>query len=159
MRAILLICMLWLPTLALADESNLWFDTGFWTRHQIEPKECGHGGGCYRQNNTGYGLEYTLSKSTSFHLGEYQNSLFHNATYAAYAYQPLKFGPTKTGIAFTVATGYTQGANRVAIRHDHPGFDTIFVPLPMMSMEGKHVGLNLIYLPTVMASLQLKVRF
>jgi hypothetical protein len=134
-----IILLLIITPAARADD--VWLDTGFWSRHAQGNSH--H----YRQNNTGIGLETTLSESTSLHLGIYRNSLNKDGAYVSYAWQPLKVEDFKAGIAFTAATGYTKNGQ------------WIFAPLPMLTWEHSRIGFNLIYAPSIVTSLQLKVKF
>ena len=141
---VILLFLLCLPSMARADEMEVWITSGFRSWHVDESSR--H----YRQNNNGGGVELVLSDRKSIYLGTYMNSLNKPATYLGFAYQPwhpFHLEGLKVGVISTLATGYTKDGSAV------------FVPLPTITYEQRGFGINLISVPTVVTCIQLKMRF
>lgn len=116
-----------------AIPSKNWLQTGFMSYH-LDRKQTHERN--FREQNYGIGIEHKLSENSSISAGYYRNSIDKDSFYAAYAYQPLKVGPVKVGAMAGVVTGY----------HLNNG-GPIPMVLPLASIEGKRMGVNLTYVP------------
>jgi Antimicrobial peptide resistance and lipid A acylation protein PagP. len=110
-----------------------WLQTGFMSYHLDRQQTHERN---FREQNYGIGLEHKLSENSSVSVGYYRNSIDKDSYYAAYAYQPLKAGPVKIGALAGVVTGYP-------LNNGGP----IPMLLPLASIEGKRMGVNLTYVP------------
>jgi hypothetical protein len=131
---------LWIADDARADDEGLWLTSGEWSRHTDESKHN------YRQNNTGGGLQYDLSENQSIVTGYYENSVHRGTFYMGATYTPLHFYGFKVGGVFAMATGYAQFVPAVPIG----GFYTAYTY--------QRAGINFMWLPHVVAAVQLKWR-
>jgi hypothetical protein len=125
---------------AHADVESVWLTSGEWSRHTDE------GIHHYRQNNTGVGLQVDLDADSSLVMGWYNNSVHRETVYLGGTYTPWHFGGAKLGGLYVMATGYDR-----------------YVPaVPMVgifgSYEYEHAGINMMWLPGVVAAVQLKWR-
>lgn len=116
-----------------AVPSKNWLQTGFMSYHLDRQQTHERN---FREQNYGIGLEHKLSENSSLSVGYYRNSIDKDSFYAAYAYQPLKAGPVKIGAMAGVVTGYP-------LNNGGP----IPMVLPLASIEGKRMGVNLTYVP------------
>lgn len=121
------------------NTNQLWVTSGMWSRHNNEDHY--H----YRQNNTGLGLAYETPKYT-FVVGEYDNSIKQHSDYFGVMHTPLKIGPVKIGYFAGLISGYTKNVK--------------FFPMaaPMATYEYKGIGINFIWVPSVVAAVQLKIK-
>lgn len=121
-------------TCALADEDKpeIWVNVGGFSSHLNSSKN-------YNENNAGIGVEYRMSPQTSIMAGSYYNSVRHTTTYAALNWQPYRLGEWKVGLAAGLMDGY-PGVVRGG---------TFFAALPLMTYEGKQLGMNLGIIPNM----------
>lgn len=118
--------------LADADERQLWVNVGGFSSHFNSSKN-------YNENNAGIGVEYHFSSQTAIMAGSYYNSIRNTTTYAAVNWQPYLLGDWKLGVAAGLMDGY-------------PGIvrgGTFFAALPLMTYEGKKLGVNLGIIPNM----------
>lgn len=116
--------------LAEPNERELWVNVGGFSSHFNSSKN-------YNENNAGIGVEYRVSPKTSFMAGSYYNSIRHTTTYAAVNWQPYVLAGLKLGVAVGVMDGYPsieQGG-------------TFFAALPLVTYEGKKLGINFGIIP------------
>lgn len=125
---------------ARADDEGIWLTTGEWSRHTNESEHK------YRQNNTGIGIQADLSVDQSVVVGYYNNSIHRDTFYMGTTYTPLHFYGAKFGGVFAMATGYSQLVPAVPIA----GLYT--------SYAYQRAGINFMWLPHVVAAVQLKWR-
>jgi hypothetical protein len=97
----------------------------------------------YCQFNPGVGVEYGGEK-VRFVAGTYQNSLCYNSNYVGVSYAPLKLGDFKFGAALLGVTGYKVKVDR---RSGKFSDDPAFAPLPFISYERRHFGVNVLVIP------------
>lgn len=90
----------------------------------------------YNERNWGCGVEYGVAQDTRLVAGAYRNSLFRESTYAGALWLPLQFGPAKAGFIGGVVNGY---------RANGGGFSPVVVP--MITLEGHTVGINVLATP------------
>lgn len=127
------------PHLVHADE--LWVTSGMWSHHNNEDHY--H----YQQDNTGLGLAYKSDRfKYTFIAGEYLNSLDHHANYFGIINQPWSCGPVRIGYATGFVSGYTKT----------PRYEFAFAPMATYEFHG--VGMNLIWVPSVVVAAQFKLR-
>ena len=125
---------------ARADDETIWLTTGEWSRHTNEDAHK------YRQNNTGIGLQADLNSDTSLVVGWYNNSIYHETVYMGITYTPWHVGGAKFGGMYAMVTGYNR----------------YFPAVPIASLCGSYeygrAGVNIIWLPSVVVAVQLKVK-
>ncbi len=123
---------------AAAEESwpQVWLNPGIYSQHFDSGKGL-------RNNNIGFGGEVMLSNDHILLAGSFINSNRARTHYAGYEWRPLhwKFSGVDVGAgivlgAFDGYPNYREGAWFVA-------------PLPMLSIEGRRLGVNLGIIPTV----------
>lgn len=125
---------------ARADDESLWLTTGEWSQHDNQSKHQ------YRQNNTGIGIQYDVNKDASFVAGWYNNSIHRESVYMGWSYAPLHFGGTKFGVVGALATGYCRYLPATPIGGLYGSY------------EHDRVGMNILWLPSVVVAIQLKVK-
>lgn len=123
-----------------ADDESVWLTSGFSSYHTNEDA---HG---YNQNNTGFGVEYHRTHALSYIAGEYDNSIFRIARYAGVSYEPWNVLGIKFGATAGLVSGYSDR------------FKIVPVAAPSASVEFRYLGINVIWVPSVVVALQLKLR-
>lgn len=123
-----------------ADAETLWLTTGEWSTHNNQEAHK------YRQNNTGVGIEYKLDSDISMLFGYYNNSIHRESVYLGETYTPNRVGAIRLGIMGAITTGYSRVPPMVPIAGLWASYDY------------RGVGVSLMWLPTVVAAVQLKVR-
>ena len=133
-----------------SDKSQNWLQTGFLSYHlNRDQAHTRH----FREQNYGIGFEHKLSEDSSLSIGYYRNSLDRNSFYAGYNWSPINAGAVKLGVIGGVISGY-PALNKGG------AFPML---LPVASLEGKAVGINLTYVPRMkdvssVVALQLKFK-
>lgn len=129
------------------QKSELWLNPGFYSYHFDENKS-------FNSINYGFGAEYQFSSVASVTIGTYRNSYYHQSQYVGMYWQPIAIGPIKMGLVAGGFNGYSNTNNG----------GWFPAALPAFSIEGQHVGLNLLFIPTIpnrvsgSLSLQLKIK-
>lgn len=136
-RTLLLAGLMGLAVSAYADPGDIWVSNGMNSRHDDRSKH-------YRENNTGVGVEYTLTDDTAIYAGHYENSLNHPSNYIGYAWTPARLLGAKVGFLTGLVSGY--------------GSAPIVAPFPMATWEYGRFGVNLFTAPGVVTAIQLKVK-
>lgn len=97
------------------------------------------------QFNPGIGIEHQVGPSWRAVAGGYQNSSNNLTLYAGGVRSLYRFGPVQLGTMAALATGYSS--------------KPIPIGGPVLSIEGKHAGVNVILIPAAggVFGLQLKV--
>jgi hypothetical protein len=127
---------------AWADEDSgttypqVWISPGIYSHHFDPSKNL-------RNDNPGPGIEFAAARNHVYQAGSYINSVRARTYYAFYAYRPLHWqvgsAELSAGIAlgaFNGYSGYRDGAWFVA-------------PLPILSIEGRRLGVNMSIIPTI----------
>ncbi|MEW6705165.1 MAG: hypothetical protein AB1430_09980 [Pseudomonadota bacterium] len=154
--ALLLALGLGVPALAQAQapdfERELWVTSGFRSHHTKNRAR-------YNERNDGLGLEWRWAPDWQVNAGHYRNSVRRGSTYAQLGWTPLETTlPLELRLRAGAAVGVINGYTKVR-RGGY--FGTL---VPVVSLESRHVGLNLVYIPSVgkrvngAYALQLKVR-
>lgn len=133
--------------LKLDEPGRDWVNFGFLSHHQNRQAN-------FNERNYGLGWEHKISEDLSSTVGFYRNSVRRNSAYAAVLWEPLQLGPVKAGVMAGVINGYP--------RLNHGNF--IPMALPVASIEGRHLGANLICIPklkdvSAVCAVQIKARF
>lgn len=135
------------PPLIQPDPVNVWLTTGEWSRHNNNVDCPGPGKSCqerYRQNNTGIGLQLDMDRDYTAVAGYYHNSIRNETFYIGGAWTPLHEGRAKFGVVGAMASGYW------------------YTPIPIGGLYGTYeyerVGINLMWLPSVVMAIQFKVK-
>jgi len=141
------------PSSALAADFSpeVWLTPGIYSWHFNRSKDL-------RDDNWGLGAEVALAEDHAVMAGSYINSSRERSRYVAYAWRPLHWHPANLNVgagilisAFDGYSNYRDGAWFVA-------------PLPVLSVEGRYLGVNFSLIPTIKDRLdgafavQLKVR-
>ena len=140
---------LFLCNVALAeiDMSKVWVNAGFYSAHFDNNKGL-------RNANPGVGFEYALDDTWGVTAGRFVNSDNAHSNYVGTFYQPWRAGNVKWGVVGGMFNGYPKA------------FDGGWFPavLPVVSMESRHWGMNVMLVPPLKdrlygaVSFQLKYR-
>ena len=130
------------------DVRQAWINPGFYSYHLQRDKDLNN-------VNTGLGFELPLTDTYSVTAGVFHNSDHATSHYVGVYAMPYRLGPFKAGAVIGGFNGYPKA------------FDGGWFPaiLPVLSMEGRQLGLNISFVPTVgdklhgAVSFQLKYRF
>jgi hypothetical protein len=114
---------------ALAD---VWVNPGFYSHHFDTSKNLNN-------NNHGFGIEATVSKTYSLTAGVFENSDRHTSHYVGAYVMPFQRGSLKAGVAVGAFDGYPK-------MREGGWFPAV---LPVMAIEGSRVGLNISYIPKI----------
>lgn len=133
--------------LKLDEPGRDWINFGFLSHHQNRQAH-------FNERNFGLGWEHKFNEDVSSSVGFYRNSVRRESAYAAVLWEPLHLGPVKAGVMAGVINGYP--------RLNHGNF--IPMALPVASIEGRHLGANLICIPklkdvSAVCAVQIKARF
>ena len=95
----------------------------------------------YNNFNPGLGIQsdYLGIEDTRIIAGGYYNSFYRSSFYGGLSYQPLHYGIVKFGVAGGVVTNYSNLKIPV-------------MALPMISIEGEQIGLDIMGGPTIGSS-------
>lgn len=116
------------PT-ALAD---VWINPGFYSHHFDTSKNLNN-------NNHGFGIEASVSKTYSLTAGVFENSDRQTSRYIGAYVMPFQVGALKAGAAVGVFDGYPKML-------DGGWFPAV---IPTMAIEGGRLGLNISYTPKI----------
>jgi len=137
-----------LPAAQAVDLASTWVNPGFYSFHFERDKNLNNA-------NLGLGIEVPLSNTYSFTAGVFENSNRATSHYVGLYVMPFEIGPFKAGAVVGGFNGYpnaNQGGWFPAL-------------IPVIALEGRQLGLNVSFVPTVQdqlhgaISFQLKYRF
>lgn len=114
---------------ALAD---IWINPGFYSHHFDKSKDL-------NDNNRGFGVEATISKTYSLTAGVFENSDRQTSHYIGAYVMPYQVGALKAGAAVGAFDGYPN-------MRDGGWFLAI---VPTIAIEGRRIGLNISYIPKI----------
>jgi hypothetical protein len=114
---------------ALAD---VWVSPGFYSHHFDTSKNLNN-------NNHGFGIEATVSKTYSLTAGVFQNSDRATSHYVGAYILPFQVGALKAGAAVGAFDGYPQ-------MRDGGWFPAV---VPTMAIEGPRLGMNVSFIPKI----------
>jgi hypothetical protein len=139
------------PARAAGDPAGtpIWVNAGLQSYHFRRDKD-------YREQNWGIGAEALFAPDHALMLGTYLNSENVRSRYFGYQWRPFHWQPgglnVSTGVAASLIDGYPTTNNR-------GWFLTAF---PMVAVEGKWLGANVLLLPNLsqgaVLAVQLKLR-
>ena len=115
--------------LATACWADTWISVGGGSDHFCHT--CG-----YNNFNPGLGIQYTYSPDVKLVAGGYYNSFHRVSMYGGAAYQPLEYGIFHFGLIGAAVTNYSN--LRIPV-----------MALPVISIEGDRVGLDILGGPSV----------
>jgi len=118
--------------IAPAEKSALWINPGLYSYHFDQNRE-------FNAVNYGVGVEYQFSTVASVTIGTYRNSYYQTSNYVGAYWMPLALGPFNLGVVAGGFNGYLNTQNG----------GWFPAALPVISIEGKWVGLNLIIIPSI----------
>ena len=124
---------------ALAD---VWVSPGFYSHHFDTSKDLNN-------NNHGFGIEATVSKTYSLTAGVFQNSDRARSHYVGAYILPFQVGALKAGAAVGVFDGYPQ-------MRDGGWFPAV---VPTMAIEGPRLGMNISFIPKIGEQVQSALAF
>lgn len=127
-----------MPSLAMSAESSpqVWVTPGIYSWHFDRSKDL-------RDNNVGLGAEVALTDDHIVMGGTFINSNRARSHYAAYEWRPLHWQPA----GLKVSAGMVIGAFDGYPNYRDGGW--FVAPLPMLSVEGRYLGVNLGIIPTI----------
>jgi hypothetical protein len=111
--------------------SQWWINPGFYSLHFQRDKGLNN-------SNPGLGVEYRTSTVTSYTAGRFYNSDRDYSNYAGVYYQPIAIGPVRFGAVVGAFDGYPK-------MRDGGWF---LAAIPVATIEGERVGLNVAFVPT-----------
>lgn len=114
-----------------AELGEVWVNPGFATAHFDSDKDLSG-------NNYGLGVEYRWSAEMSATAGRFRNSDREKSNYLGVYYQPWKVGAVKLGAVVAAFDGYPNMRNG--------GWFPALIPVA--TLEGERVGLNIGFIPT-----------
>lgn len=118
--------------IAPEEKNTLWINPGLYSYHFDQNRE-------FNSVNYGLGLEYQFSTVASVTIGTYRNSYYQTSNYVGAYWMPLALGSFRLG---AVAGGFNGYANT-----QNGGWFPAM--LPVISIEGDWVGVNLIIIPSI----------
>ena len=130
------------------DWRKAWINPGFYSYHVQRDKDLNN-------VNPGIGFELPLSDTYSVTAGVFHNSDRATSHYVGLYAMPYRVGPFKVGAVIGGFNGYPKAFNG----------GWFPAAIPVLSMEGRQLGLNVGFVPTVgdrlhgAVSFQLKYRF
>jgi hypothetical protein len=138
------------PAKAQESAPQVWVNGGLLSYHFNRNND-------YREKNWGLGAEAVLAPDHAVILGTYLNSENRRSDYLGYQWRPLHWQPlgvdVSAGVALSLIDGYPTTNNG----------GWFLAPLPVLAIEGKRIGVNLILVPNfnrgaaLAAQLKLKV--
>ncbi len=137
-----------LPTAHAVDLARTWVNPGFYSYHFERDKNLNN-------VNPGLGIEVPLSDRYSLTAGVFENSDRATSHYVGLYVMPFDIGPFKAGAVVGGFNGYPNA--------NHGGWFPAIIPV--VALEGRQLGLNVSFVPTVQdklhgaISFQLKYRF
>ena len=114
---------------ALAD---IWINPGFYSHHFDKSKDL-------NDNNRGFGVEATISKTYSLTAGVFENSDRQTSHYIGAYVMPYQVGALKAGAAVGAFDGYPNMR----------GGGWFPAVVPTIAIEGRRIGLNISYIPKI----------
>ena len=117
---------------APAAMADIWINPGFYSHHFDTSKNLNN-------NNHGFGIEATVSKTYSLTAGVFENSDRQTSHYIGAYVMPFQMGALKAGVAVGAFNGYPK-------MHDGGWFPAA---IPTMAIEGGRLGLNINYTPKI----------
>ncbi len=114
---------------ALAD---IWINPGFYSHHFDKSKDL-------NDNNRGFGVEATISKTYSLTAGVFENSDRQTSHYIGAYVMPYQVGALKAGAAVGAFDGYPNMR----------GGGWFPAVVPAIAIEGRRIGLNISYIPKI----------
>jgi hypothetical protein len=135
--AVLSCCaVLALPARAEDIAPQVWINGGLLSYHLKRNSD-------YRERNWGLGAEAILAPDHAVMLGTYLNSENRRSNYLGYQWRPLHWQPqgvdVSAGVAVSAIDGYPATNNG----------GWFLAPMPVLAIEGKRVGVNLILIPNL----------
>jgi hypothetical protein len=138
------------PARAGENGLQIWVNGGLLSYHFNRNKD-------YREQNWGLGAEAILAPDHAVVVGTYLNSENRRSDYLGYQWRPLHWQlsgvDVGAGVTLSLIDGYPTMNNE----------GWFLAPLPVLAIEGKRVGVNLILVPNfsrgaaLAAQLKLKV--
>lgn len=115
---------------------QVWISPGIYSLHFDSSKNL-------RNDNVGLSAEVTFAKNHALMGGSYINSNRARTTFAAYEWRPWHWSVAGLELHAGVALGAFDGYPN----YRNGGY--FLAPLPLVSIEGRYVGVNLSVIPTI----------
>jgi hypothetical protein len=117
---------------APAAFADIWVNPGFYSHHFDKEKNLNN-------NNHGFGVEATVSKTYSLTAGVFENSNRQTSHYVGAYVMPFQVGALKAGVAVGAFDGYP-------LMREGGWFAAV---VPTMAIEGRRLGLNVSLIPKI----------
>ena len=131
-----------LPNAHAVDLARTWINPGFYSYHFERDKNLNN-------VNTGLGVEVPLTDVYSVTAGVFENSDRATSHYLGLYVMPFDIGPFKAGAVVGGFNGYPNA--------NHGGWFPAIIPV--VALEGRQLGLNVSFVPTVQDKLHGAVSF
>jgi len=115
---------------------QVWLNPGFLSWHFERSQDL-------RDDNWGVGVEVVLAPDHTVMAGNFINSDGERSHYATYQWRPLHWQPHGIDVSAGIALGAFDGYPNM---RDGGWFIGL---LPVLAVEGKHVGVNFSIVPTI----------
>ncbi len=115
---------------------HVWLSPGIYSWHFDTSKGL-------RNDNVGASVQLDLAPEHGFLAGTYINSNRARTHYGAYAWRPLQWRFDGVDVGLGAAIGAFDGYPN----YRHGGW--FVAPLPVASIEGRYLGANLVFIPTI----------
>ena len=115
---------------------QVWINPGIYSRHFDR-------GTNFRADNLGLGAEVLVAPDHAVMGGSFINSQRARTHYGAYQWRPLHWQPRDINVSAGIILGAFDGYPRY---RDGAWF---VAPMPVLSIEGKRIGVNLSIIPTL----------
>lgn len=116
------------------NQHDLWVNLGIYSHHFDQTKNL-------RDNNHGFGIEYSSDPAHIMMLGAFKNSNDSNTHYIAYQWRKMKWEAQGIQVYGGILVGAFDG---------YPNYRNggwFLAPLPVLSLEGKRIGINISLIP------------
>ena len=126
--------LLALAVVAMAPTAwaDVWINPGFYSYHFDKSKNLNN-------NNQGFGVEASISKTYSITAGVFENSDRETSRYVGVYAMPFKIAGFKAGAAIGAFDGYPKMRNG----------GWFPAAIPTVAFEGRQLGLNVSFIPTI----------
>ena len=115
---------------------QVWISPGIYSQHFDSSKQL-------RNDNVGLNVEVVFAKNHALMGGSYINRNRARTTFAAYEWRPWHWNAAGLELHAGVALGAFDGYPN----YRNGGY--FLAPLPLLAIEGRHVGVNLSIIPTI----------
>lgn len=116
--------------------TQVWVNPGIYSHHFDRDKN-------FRSNNVGFGVEVALAPEHRALAGSFINSDRERTRYVAWNWRPLQWKPGGVNVSAGIIAGAFDGYPR------YRGGGWFAAAMPVLSIEGERLGVNLSIIPTI----------